>query len=96
MKTNSKKAADFATVLHAMEKAGKIIDLREQVKFVLIPAQYIDGKCIERAWSYVCDFQYRYPGAELRTVDVKGLKTQEYVSKRKAMLFFHGIRIEEV
>ena len=81
-----------------------------QVKFVLIPSQYepdtvkvlksgkekvVKGKLIERECSYIADFVYRYNGKTV-VEDAKGMRTKEYVLKRKMMLYFHGIRISEV
>lgn len=54
-----------------LERAGEITNLRRQVKFVLIPAQYEPdtigsrggikkGKLIERECSYIADFVYEY------------------------------------
>ena len=40
---DSVREAERARVLHLLEKAGKIRDLCEQVKYELIPAQY-EGK----------------------------------------------------
>ena len=77
---------------------GKVIsELRRQVKFELIPKQYEDGKLVERAVSYVADFVYtdRKTG-QMVVEDAKGVKTKEYIIKRKLMLKEHGIRIREV
>ena len=109
---DSKKEAQRYRQLKLMERAGAICDLRRQVKYELIPAQYVDGKCVERAVTYISDFEYYmlkpYPG---RTVmigpnekaigqhiveDVKGVHTKDYVIKRKLMLYKYGIRITEV
>lgn len=95
-KYSSKKEANYATYLHGIQKAGNITELKEQVKFQLIPAQYIDGKCVERAWSYVADFSYVNSEGQYRVIDVKGFRTPEYIAKRKAMLFLLCIRVEEV
>lgn len=103
----SKKEHYRAQELHLMERAGIISDLREQVPYVLIPAQY--GECgkdlkgratrvlLERSCSYVADFVYT-DKATGRTVveDTKGVRTKEYIIKRKLMLHVHGIRIKEV
>ena len=94
---DSAKEAERARVLHLLEKAGKIRDLREQVRFELIPAQYEGRKCVERKVEYVADFVYVdcATGEEI-VEDVKGVRTKEYVIKRKLMLWVHGIRIKEV
>ena len=94
---DSAKEAERARVLHLLERAGKIRDLREQVRIELIPAQYEGGKCVERKVEYISDFFYVdcATGEEVWE-DVKGVRTKEYVLKRKMMLYFHGIRIKEV
>lgn len=83
--------------LKLVERAGEIGNLQRQVRFHLLPAQYDErtGKCIERAVDYIADFVYETDGF-LVVEDVKGLKTRDYVLKRKMMLYMHGIRIQEV
>ena len=81
--------------LKLMQRAGVISDLQLQVPFELIPAQRIDGKVVERAVNYVADFVYKQNGQKV-VEDTKGVRTKEYIMKRKMMLFFHGIRIVEV
>lgn len=78
-----------------LERAGAITDLQRQVKFELIPAQRIDGKVAERACSYVADFVYQENGKRV-VEDTKGVKTKDYIIKRKLMLHIHGIRVKEV
>ena len=75
--------------LKLLERAGKIKDLKRQVKFELIPKQ--DG---ERACYYIADFTYMENG-ELVVEDCKGFKTDVYKIKKKLMLMEHGIRIKE-
>lgn len=90
----SKKEATRASVLRLMQEAGQIRNLREQVEYELIPKQ--DG---ERACSYRADFVYEeFASNGWREVveDTKGVKTADYIIKRKLMLFRHGIRIAEV
>ena len=81
--------------LKLLKRARQIYDLKRQVKFVLIPAQYINGKCVERECSYFADFTY-YQDGRLVVEDTKGFKTKDYIIKRKLMLHIHGIRIQEV
>jgi len=89
-----------------MQKMGAIRNLREQVPFVLIPAQrnpLEPHEVVERACHYVADFVYdedlKPPcGAKhWATVveDCKGMRTPEYIIKRKLMLHVHGIRVRE-
>ena len=77
-----------------------------QVSYVLIPAQY--GECgkdfkgrdtrvlLERPCRYVADFVYTDRATGQTVVeDTKGVRTKEYIIKRKLMLHVHGIRIKE-
>lgn len=70
------------------------------------------GKVIEYECSYYADFVYEVPvstsyensdghvvfadGFETIVEDTKGVKTKDYIIKRKLMLYRHGIRIKEV
>jgi hypothetical protein len=97
--------------LKELQAAGIIQDLKLQVEFVLIPTQYApsagvyksgknkgkpkQGKVLERKCSYIADFVYRENG-EIVVEDVKGMRTKDYVIKRKLMLYVHGIKIKEV
>ena len=98
---DSKKEATRYKELRIMERAGLISGLRLQVAYELIPAQYAPpakgrkkGKLIERPCTYKADFVYMCDGKKV-VEDVKGLKTKEYIIKRKLMLFRYGIRILE-
>jgi adenine specific DNA methylase Mod len=89
--------------LRLMEEAGIIKDLKRQVKFELLPAQYSKtrktkkGKprCIEKSVSYIADFVYMMHGERI-VEDAKGFKTPEYRLKKKLLLWVHGIEIVEV
>jgi Protein of unknown function (DUF1064) len=50
----------------------------------------------ERAVEYRADFVYRDKVGELVVEDAKGVRTKDYVIRRKLMLSVHGIRIREV
>ena len=94
--------------LSLLQRAGKIADLRRQVKFVLIPAQrepdrigkrggIIKGKLLEQECAYYADFVYRDVLTGVTVVeDTKGMRTDVYKIKRKLMLKEYGIRIREV
>ncbi len=95
---SSKAEAARAAELKLLERSGQIKDLQEQVRFNLIPAQYIDGKCVERACDFVADFSYLEPdGMHWRQVveDKKGFRTPVYRLKKKMMLHVHKIRVKE-
>ena len=92
---DSKREADRYRELLRLQNAGAITGLQRQVKYQLIPSQKIAGKVAERAVNYVADFVYVRDG-ETVVEDVKGVKTPQYIIKRKLMLWIHHIRINEV
>lgn len=94
--------------LKLLERAGQVHDIQRQVKFGLIPAQreWTDettatgkpkkGKLLEHECSYVADFVYTNWFGLKVVEDTKGVKTKDYIIKRKLMLWIYGIRIKEV
>ena len=87
---DSKKELARYKELELLERAGEISNLRRQVEFELIPKQPGERKAV-----YTADFVYTENGKEI-VEDVKGMKTRDYIIRRKLMLFRHGIRIKEV
>jgi hypothetical protein len=94
----SKAEARRAAELKLLERAGKIENLGEQVIYEVIPEQRdTSGKLLERASHYIADFVYRDTETGLEVAeDVKGMKTREYILKRKLMLLRWGVRVREV
>ena len=93
----SKKEGQRWVELCILEQGSLISELRRQVKFVLIPSQKIDGKVVERECAYYADFVYKdNETGETVVEDSKGMRTKDYIIKRKLMLYVHGIRIMEV
>lgn len=94
--------------LKLLESTGHINGLQRQVKYILLPAQrepdivgkrggVKKGRLLEREVAYYADFVYTDADTgELIVEDTKGMRTTEYIIKRKMMLFFHGIRIKEL
>lgn len=96
--SDSKAEARRIAVLKLMERAGEISDLRTQVKYELIPAQYIGGKCVERAVTYYADAAYLDKDGRpvVEDIKTKATITPQYVIKRKLMLWVHGVQVVEV
>lgn len=106
---DSQKEANRWCELKMLERAGKITDLKRQVEFELIPAQYESvprvsksGKTlkdkqvlIEKAVKYIADFTYYDDKGKYIVEDSKGKKTKDYIIKRKLMLWVYDIRIKE-
>lgn len=95
MRFDSKKELRRYKELVILERAGWIKGLRRQVKYTLIPTQYVDGRLAERELYYKADFVYTREGEEI-VEDTKGYRTPDYIIKRKMMLHKYGIRIREV
>lgn len=94
---DSRREARRGAELRLLLKAGEITDLVEQPKWELIPAQYINGKCVERAVTYSADYSYRIKDQfEPIVEDCKGYPNDRWPIKRKLMLWVHGIRVREV
>lgn len=96
---DSKKEKRRSDELKLLERAGLLSDLKEQVRFELIPSQYaiVNGKkkCIEQSCFYIADFTYIENGF-LIVEDVKSPITHPaYIIKRKLMLHVHRIKIKE-
>lgn len=108
LKFDSQKEALRYKELDYLLSEGIITDLKRQVKYLLIPAQrepatvgkrggIKQGKLLEHECSYIADFVYTVvESGETIVEDTKGMRTKDYVIKRKLMLFVYGIRIKEI
>lgn len=104
---DSKKEANRYCELRLLERAGQIKNLERQKVFELIPTQreilpekdkhgnHKLGKVIERPVKYIADFVY-YENGKMVVEDTKGVRTTDYVIKRKLLLYRYGIRIREI
>lgn len=81
----SKREAKRYGELKLLEKAGKITNLRLQVRYKIVIQSV-----------YVADFVYDDAERDEQIVeDVKGYRTREYLRKKKLMKAQHGIEILE-
>lgn len=93
---DSRREARRYQELRLMLRAGVITDLQLQVPFELIPSQRVGGKVVERPVKYIADFVYTTADGVQVVEDTKGVRTKEYIIKRKLMLYKYGIRVWEV
>ena len=91
IKHASQKEANRWCELKMLERVGAITDLKRQVEYELIPPQDRERKA-----TYIADFVYKDNKGNTVVEDTKGVKTKEYILKRKLMLWVHNIRIQEV
>lgn len=104
MRFDSKKEYKRFLELKVDEKEGLISDLKCQIPFELIPKQKLDNPRItkgrahycEPAVKYYADFVYRDMSGNLVVEDTKGVRTPEYIIKRKLMKQVHNIEIREI
>lgn len=80
---DSKREAARYCELKLLFRAGKIQQLELQPEYEIVIHK-----------KYRADFRY-YENGELIVEDVKGIRTREYISKRKAMREQHKIQIRE-
>lgn len=101
--------ARYYQKLKAMENDGLVSDIRRQVAYQLLPDLYEEHevqlktktktvrKRIQQGTKYVADFVYTdTTTGETKVVDVKGVRTKEYLLKKKMMRCLLGITIIEV
>lgn len=91
---DSKKEANYYTLLKMLEKANKISDLELQKKFILQGHFKLNGKTI-RAITYIADFVFKDDKGNLHVIDTKGYRTDVYKIKKKLFEKKYGIEIEE-
>lgn len=108
LKFDSEKEMYRYIRLKSMLEEGLISDLRMQVPYEVIPAVYekvekqlktkvkMVTKCVQRAAYYVADFVYKDKDGNEVVEDVKGMRTEKYLLKKKMMRAFLGITIKEV
>ena len=94
IKFDSQKERNYYIKLKLLEDAGKIKDLKLQVKYGLQPKFKSGNKNIQ-AISYIADFTYLDEENKLHIVDTKGVRTDVYRIKKK-MMQYKGLEIEEV
>lgn len=91
------KEANRYSELILAQRSGEISELRFQVPYLLIPSQKDEkGKTIEKPVKYIADFVYKDKNGNTVVEDTKGVRTADYVIKRKLMLWVHKIRIKEI
>ena len=93
---DSQREARRYQELRWLLRAGVIFNLQMQVPFELIPSQRVSGKVVERPVKYIADFVYTTADGLQVVEDTKGMRTKEYIIKRKLMLYKYGIRVREV
>lgn len=85
MRFDSIKECNYYSQLKVLARAGDIVTFIRQVPF------HLPGGV-----KYVADFMIFWASGEVSVVDVKGVRTAEYKTKKKLVEFHYPITIEEV
>jgi hypothetical protein len=94
IKFDSVKEKNRYIGLKQLEKLGVIQNLQRQVKYELQPSFKLNGKTI-RSITYIADFVYIQDGVEV-IEDVKGMRTKEYLLKKKLFEYKYQKEIKEI
>lgn len=91
----SKTEAEYCQQLWLLEKAGQIINLEFQRRYTLAIPKPVLGPAL--ITHYIADAVY-YDLRDQRehVIDVKGVRTKDYILKRRLMAALHGIEVEEI
>ena len=84
IKFASKKEARYYSELKLRQKAGEVVFFLRQVPF------HLPGNV-----KYVVDFVEFWANGEVHFVDVKGMRTKEYIAKKKMVEAIYPVTIEE-
>lgn len=94
IKFDSTKEKNRYIGLKQLERLGVIQNLQRQVKYELQPSFKLNGKTI-RSITYIADFVYIQDGVEI-IEDVKGMRTKEYLLKKKMFEYKYQKEIKEI
>ena len=94
IKFDSVKEKNRYIGLKQLERLGVIQNLQRQVKYELQPSFKFNGATI-RSITYIADFVYIQGGVEI-IEDVKGIRTKEYLLKKKMFMYKYQKEIKEI
>ena len=88
--SNLERQVKFELIPSQREKSTKVYKKGRK------KGQPREGKIIEKPVNYIADFVYTDTATGKKVVeDAKGVRTKDYIIKRKLMLWVHGIKIRE-
>lgn len=87
IKFDSHKERNYYCELKMLKMGRVVKDFERQVKFELQP-KYTNSKGEHiRAINYIADFVVEYNDGRVEVVDVKGIRTKDYILKKKMFEF---------
>lgn len=84
---DSKKEANYYAQLKLLKLAGEVVNIEMQVKYELQPKFTDEAGNKHRPINYIADFVVTYKDGHVEVVDVKGMKTKDYLIKAKLLRY---------
>jgi hypothetical protein len=103
--SNKSKSSKYKNVKHVLydkdrnEATKQVFDSKKEMTYYgTLQILERSGKItnLKRQVKYYADFVYMDQLGFQVVTDVKGIRTSDYIIKRKLMMFIHGIQIKEV
>ena len=91
---DSKREADYYLELLARKQAGEIVRIGLQPSYTLLEGFRDNQGNKQRAITYTADFFVTYADGRHEVIEVKGVRTRDYLLRKK--LFLHMMRETDV
>jgi hypothetical protein len=91
---DSKREADYYLELLARKQAGEIVRIRFQPSYTLLEGFRDNQGKPQKPITYTADFLVEYDDGRREVIEVKGVKTRDYVLRKK--LFLHMMRETDI
>ena len=91
---DSKREADYYLELLARKQAGEIVRIDFQPSYTLLEAFKDNEGRKQRAITYTADFFVSYADGHSEGIEVKGVRTRDYLLRKK--LFLHMMRDKNI
>ena len=91
---DSKREADYYLELLAQKQAGEIVRIGFQPSYTLLAGFKDNQGNKQRAITYTADFFVTYADGHSEVIEVKGMRTRDYLLRKK--LFLHMMRDTDI
>ena len=84
---DSKREAEYYLELLDKKKRGEVLEITFQPSYILL-GEFVDNTGHkQRMITYTADFLVRYADGRVEVVEVKGMKTRDYILRKKLFLY---------
>ncbi|MFC2315911.1 MAG: DUF1064 domain-containing protein [Selenomonas massiliensis] len=91
---DSKREADYYLELLAQKQAGKVVRIAFQPQYTLLSAFKDNEGKKQKAITYTADFFVTYADGRSEVIEVKGVRTRDYMLRKK--LFLHMMKDTDI